>query len=184
MTPMARHHRHDQAGIGAAGQERAERHISDQTLRHRAIEQAFEFAFERRGIGIVFLVLQMPVAMTLQPITSDFEITGRRQLLAPLENAAIGWHIATGEILEHDIRPIRRRWFLPRRKQRLHCRSKRQHAIAIRIKQRLFAAAIATQIVVSIKTVQSPVSSIFNKLQVADRAQAIIRARDTGLGQL
>ena len=44
--------------------------------------------------------------------------------------------------------------------------------------------AIATRLVVSIKTVQNHVSSIFNKLQVADRAQAIIRARDAGLGQL
>jgi len=43
-------------------------------------------------------------------------------------------------------------------------------------------AAIATQLVVSIKTVQNHVSSIFNKLQVADRAQAIVRARDAGLG--
>jgi len=42
--------------------------------------------------------------------------------------------------------------------------------------------AIATQLVVSIKTVQNHVSSIFNKLQVADRAQAIIRARDAGMG--
>lgn len=42
--------------------------------------------------------------------------------------------------------------------------------------------AIASQLVVSIKTVQNHVSSIFNKLQVADRAQAIIRARNAGLG--
>jgi DNA-binding NarL/FixJ family response regulator len=32
------------------------------------------------------------------------------------------------------------------------------------------------------KTVRNRVSSIFTKLQVADRAQAIVRAREAGLG--
>jgi len=41
---------------------------------------------------------------------------------------------------------------------------------------------IAEQLVVSIKTVRNHVSTIFSKLQVADRAQAVVRARDAGLG--
>ena len=41
---------------------------------------------------------------------------------------------------------------------------------------------IAQQLTLSIKTVRNHVSNIFAKLQVADRAQAIIRARDAGLG--
>lgn len=41
---------------------------------------------------------------------------------------------------------------------------------------------IATQLVLSIRTVQNHVSSIFSKLQVATRAQAIVRARRAGLG--
>jgi DNA-binding NarL/FixJ family response regulator len=41
---------------------------------------------------------------------------------------------------------------------------------------------IAQQLVLSLKTVRNHVSNIFSKLQVADRAQAIIRARDAGLG--
>jgi DNA-binding NarL/FixJ family response regulator len=44
-------------------------------------------------------------------------------------------------------------------------------------------AAIAGQLVLSTKTVQNHVSNIFSKLQVADRAQAIVRARDAGLGR-
>jgi DNA-binding NarL/FixJ family response regulator len=43
-------------------------------------------------------------------------------------------------------------------------------------------AAIARKLVLSTKTVQNHVSNIFSKLQVADRAQAIVRARDAGLG--
>ncbi len=40
---------------------------------------------------------------------------------------------------------------------------------------------IAAQLALSPKTVRNYVSNIFSKLQVADRAQAIVRARDAGL---
>jgi DNA-binding NarL/FixJ family response regulator len=40
---------------------------------------------------------------------------------------------------------------------------------------------IAKQLGLSVKTVNNYVSNIFSKLQVVDRAQAIIRARDAGL---
>ena len=40
---------------------------------------------------------------------------------------------------------------------------------------------IAHRLVLSPKTVRNHVSNIFNKLQVADRAQAIVRAREAGL---
>ena len=41
---------------------------------------------------------------------------------------------------------------------------------------------IAEKLVLSLKTVRNHVSNIFSKLQVADRAQAILRAREAGLG--
>ncbi|MGJ6967043.1 response regulator [Streptosporangium sp. G11] len=41
---------------------------------------------------------------------------------------------------------------------------------------------IAERLVLSPKTVRNNVSNVFAKLQVADRAEAIIRARDAGLG--
>jgi DNA-binding NarL/FixJ family response regulator len=44
-------------------------------------------------------------------------------------------------------------------------------------------AEIAARLVLSLKTVQNHVSNIFSKLQVADRAQAIVRARDAGMGR-
>jgi DNA-binding NarL/FixJ family response regulator len=43
-------------------------------------------------------------------------------------------------------------------------------------------ADIAGHLSISVKTVRNHVSNIFNKLQVADRTQAAIRARDAGLG--
>lgn len=43
---------------------------------------------------------------------------------------------------------------------------------------------IAQQLHISPKTVSNHISSIFNKLQVADRAQAIIKARQAGLGSI
>jgi DNA-binding NarL/FixJ family response regulator len=42
---------------------------------------------------------------------------------------------------------------------------------------------IATMLFLSPKTVRNHVSNIFTKLQVADRAEAIVRAREAGLGQ-
>jgi DNA-binding NarL/FixJ family response regulator len=41
---------------------------------------------------------------------------------------------------------------------------------------------IAGRLVISVKTVRNHVSNIFSKLQVVDRVQAIIRARDAGMG--
>ena len=41
---------------------------------------------------------------------------------------------------------------------------------------------IARRLVLSQKTVRNHVSNIFSKLQVADRAQAIVRAREAGMG--
>jgi DNA-binding NarL/FixJ family response regulator len=42
---------------------------------------------------------------------------------------------------------------------------------------------ITRELVLSPKTVRNHISNVFAKLQVADRAQAIVRARDAGLGQ-
>jgi DNA-binding NarL/FixJ family response regulator len=41
---------------------------------------------------------------------------------------------------------------------------------------------IAAQLVLSIKTVRNHVSSVFTKIQVVDRSQAIVKAREAGIG--
>lgn len=60
--------------------------------------------------------------------------------------------------------------------------TEREHAILALIAHGHTNEQIAEQLVVSIKTVRNHVSTIFSKLQVADRAQAVVRAREAGLG--
>lgn len=60
--------------------------------------------------------------------------------------------------------------------------SEREREILVLIAQGHNNAAIAEQLVLSRKTVSNYVSNIFNKLHVADRAQAIVRAREAGFG--
>jgi DNA-binding NarL/FixJ family response regulator len=59
----------------------------------------------------------------------------------------------------------------------------REHEILDLLAAGLNNSAIGRRIGVAPKTVANNVSSIFTKLQVADRPQAIVRARDAGLGQ-
>lgn len=58
----------------------------------------------------------------------------------------------------------------------------RERTILDMIAQGQSNAAIAKQLVLSPKTVSNYVSNIFSKLQVADRVQAMLRAREAGLG--
>ena len=58
----------------------------------------------------------------------------------------------------------------------------REHDILKLIAQGLTNTSIAERLSLSPKTVRNQVSIIFDKLQVVDRAEAIIKARDAGLG--
>ena len=60
--------------------------------------------------------------------------------------------------------------------------SEREREILQQIAEHKSNAEIAEQLGISPKTVRNHVSNIFAKLQVADRAEAIGRARDAGLG--
>jgi DNA-binding NarL/FixJ family response regulator len=60
--------------------------------------------------------------------------------------------------------------------------TEREREVLELIARGLTNSAIAERLVISPKTVRNYITEIFSKLQVADRAQAIIRARDAGLG--
>jgi DNA-binding NarL/FixJ family response regulator len=59
----------------------------------------------------------------------------------------------------------------------------REHEVLDLIAAGRSNADLAATLVLSPKTVRNHVSNIFAKLQVADRAQAIVLARDAGLGR-
>jgi DNA-binding NarL/FixJ family response regulator len=60
--------------------------------------------------------------------------------------------------------------------------TEREREVLALIAQGLTNNAIAERLMLSPKTVRNYITEIFSKLQVADRAQAIIRARNAGLG--
>jgi DNA-binding NarL/FixJ family response regulator len=60
--------------------------------------------------------------------------------------------------------------------------TEREREILHFIAQGLNNSEIAERLVLAPKTIRNHISNIFNKLQVADRAQAIVRAREAGLG--
>lgn len=59
--------------------------------------------------------------------------------------------------------------------------TEREREVLLLIAQGRNNSEIADQLVLSSKTVRNHITSIYDKLQVADRAQAILRARDAGL---
>jgi DNA-binding NarL/FixJ family response regulator len=59
----------------------------------------------------------------------------------------------------------------------------REREVLSLIAQGLSNNDIAVRLHISNKTVSNHISSIFSKLQVADRAQAIVKARESGLGR-
>ena len=60
--------------------------------------------------------------------------------------------------------------------------TEREREILDLIARGMSNSVITQRLVLSPKTVRNHVSNIFSKLQVADRAQAIVRAREAGLG--
>ena len=60
--------------------------------------------------------------------------------------------------------------------------TEREHEILTLIAEGYTNSAIASRLYLSPKTVRNYVSSIFTKLEVSDRSQAIVRAREAGVG--
>ena len=64
----------------------------------------------------------------------------------------------------------------------LNSLTRREHDVLELLAQGLDNRAIAARLGTSAKTVRNQVSTIFSKLRVSSRAQAIVRARDAGFG--
>jgi DNA-binding NarL/FixJ family response regulator len=79
-------------------------------------------------------------------------------------------------VIEFMSRPVQRPVLFPEL-------TDREREVLELIAQGLSNARIAEHFVLSQKTVRNHVSNIFTKLRVADRAQAIVRAREAGLGR-
>jgi DNA-binding NarL/FixJ family response regulator len=60
--------------------------------------------------------------------------------------------------------------------------TERKHEILDLLAQGLTNTAIAERLPLSVKTVRNRVSDLFSKLHVSDRASAILKAREAGLG--
>jgi DNA-binding NarL/FixJ family response regulator len=60
--------------------------------------------------------------------------------------------------------------------------TERENEILALIAQGISNHEIAEQLHISLKTVRNHVSNIYNKMQVTDRVQAVLRAREAGLG--
>jgi DNA-binding NarL/FixJ family response regulator len=69
-------------------------------------------------------------------------------------------------------------------RERLDRLTDREREVAVAIGQGKSNAEIAAELYLSQKTVRNYVSGIFAKLQVADRAEAGLVAREAGLGRL
>jgi DNA-binding NarL/FixJ family response regulator len=61
--------------------------------------------------------------------------------------------------------------------------TEREREVLEHIAQGVNNQGIARRLTISVKTVRNHVSNIFSKLHVADRAEAIIRAREAGMGR-
>ena len=67
-------------------------------------------------------------------------------------------------------------------KEAFHGLSERERELLHLVAQGRSNAQIAAGLSLTQKTVSNYVSTILNKLQVADRAEAILRAREAGMG--
>jgi DNA-binding NarL/FixJ family response regulator len=60
--------------------------------------------------------------------------------------------------------------------------TEREHEVLVLVEQHLANPEIANRLGLRPKTVRNHISNIFTKLQVTDRTQAILRAREAGIG--
>lgn len=138
-------------------------------------------------IGVIMLTMfkdDNPVFAAMRAGARGYVLKGADQavLLRAVRAVASGESLFSPEIAQRlirffgDLKPMSRSDLFPDL-------TERELAILNMIADGRSNAEIAERLVISLKTVRNHVSNIFSKLQVADRAQAALRAREAGLGE-
>lgn len=153
-------------------------------------ENAARFMREFNGIDVTALLAQVRCPTLVLHSTHDVRVPfAEGRLIAGAIPGAQFVPIDSGNhlLLEHE--PGWQAWldavgaFLPRRAEtRFAALSPRQRQVLELIARGRDNAQIAAALGLSEKTVRNQVSAIFDRLAVANRAQAIVRAREAGLG--
>jgi DNA-binding NarL/FixJ family response regulator len=104
----------------------------------------------------------------------------RRDIARALDAVARGEVIFGSAVAERALASIAS---APARRGPFPDLTEREHEILDLVARGLTNQAIASRLVLSEKTVRNHVSNIFVKLPAADRADAIVRAREAGLGE-
>ncbi|WP_328526552.1 response regulator transcription factor [Kribbella sp. NBC_00359] len=108
--------------------------------------------------------------------------TGDR-ILAAIRAVAAGEAVFGPTVADHILDLVGTDRRSGRRGQTFSALTEREEEVLTLIAAGRSNREIAQVLVVADKTVRNHVSSIFTKLQVADRAQAIVKAREAGLGR-
>jgi DNA-binding NarL/FixJ family response regulator len=109
--------------------------------------------------------------------------SGRDALARALRAVELGQAVLDGSVAGRILRRDARRADSGPDPRAFPFLTQREREILNLVAKGLTNPAIATQLVLSEKTVRNHVSNIFAKLHVNDRAAAVARARDAGYGQ-
>lgn len=111
---------------------------------------------------------------SLLPNAQFLPLEGRNHMMLPDEPAWHNFLAAVRDFLRQDAIPA---------DARLQSLTGRERAVLESIARGLSNAEIAGVLCISEKTVRNHITHVFSKLAIRNRAQAIIMARDAGLGQ-
>ena len=134
------------------------------------------------GILIVTMVEDDTVLAALRAGASGYLLKGAEgdETLRAIRTVAGGGSVFSPAISDYLIKFIADK--KPKRQRPFPELTDREHEILKMMARGLTNTAIADRLYISPKTVRNYVSIIFEKLQVTSRAQAIVRARDVGMG--
>lgn len=136
-------------------------------------------ASEARVLVLTMLEDDESLFAALQAGASGYLVkgSGPEDVIRAVQSIAAGEVVFGPRVAERVLRH-----FTDPRSEPLPELTRREREVLDLVARGLPNARIAADLVVSPKTVRNHVSNIFAKLQIADRTEAISRARDAGLG--